>query len=124
MINYQSTNPSNNFIMLEKDVLIALSPNALFLFLHYRKLQSNEDNSNKNMMKRTSLKKTRFDAAKAELVRKGYLDTKQLFNNKYALYIGKESVKRYQQNYKSSENRHVQHELKQIKDNSLESQKK
>ena len=123
MINYQSRNPSKNFLMLENEAIEDLSPNAMFLYLHYRNLQSNQDNSNKTLMKLTSFKKTKFDAAKSELVSKGYLDTKQLFNNKYALYIGKESVQRYARSYKSSENRHVKHELKQLENSSLESQK-
>jgi len=107
--------------MLEKDAIKELSPNAMCLYLYYRQLQPNEDNSNKALMKLTTFKKTKFDAAKAELVKKGYLDTKQLFNNKYALYIGKESVNRYKYSYKSSENRHILYELKQIKKESLES---
>jgi len=123
MINYQSKNPSNNFIMLENDANKELSANALFLYLHYRQLQSNEDNSNKALMKLTTFKKTKFDAAKAELVKKGYLDTKQLYDNRYALYIGKTSVAQYKNAYKSSDNRHVQHELKKLNDDSLESQK-
>ncbi len=119
MINYQSERPSNNFLMLENSALDELSPMALYLYTCYRRLQPNEDNSNAHLMEVASLKKTRFDAAKAELVKKGYLDTKQLFGNKYALYIGKSSVEKYKYSYKSSDNRHVLHELK----NALESQK-
>jgi len=109
--------------MLEKDAIKELSPNGMLLYLSCRQLQPNEDNSNKALMKLTSFKKTKFNAAKAELVKKGYLDTKQLYDNKYALYIGKISVEQYKNSYKSSENRHVQYELKKLNDDSLESQK-
>ena len=65
------------------------------------KLASNEDNSNDALKKKTGFSKRRFDRAKKELVTKGYLNTKQLYGNIYALYIGKESVekhKRYERN--------------------------
>ena len=100
--------------MLENSARVELSPNALCLYICYRSLHHNENNSNAALMAVTSFKKTKFDAAKAELVKKGYLDTKQLHNNIYALYIGKQSVNKYKYSYKSSNNRHVSHELKQI----------
>ena len=120
MINYQSDNPINKFLMLEKSAHEELSPNALYLYICYRDLQAKEDNSNANLKIKSGMKKTRFDAAKAELFDKGYLDSKQLHGNRYALYIGKQSVKIYKHTQKKSENRHVQHELKKAKNSSLE----
>ena len=120
MLNYQSEKPYNKFLMLENEAHDELSPNALYLYICYRNLQAKEDNSNANLKIKSGMKKTRFDAAKAELFDKGYLDSKQLHGNKYALYIGKQSVKRYKLTQKKSENRHVQHELRKIKKSVLE----
>lgn len=117
MINYQSQNPSKNFIMLDRGIDDDLSPDAYFLLIKLMKLAPKEDNSNTELKKKTGFGKTRFDKAKAELVKKGYLDTKQLFSNKYAMYIGKESVRRYKALYKKSENRYEQNQISKVKKN-------
>ena len=123
MINYQSNNPSKKFLMLENSAHEELSPNALYLYICYRQLQGNENNSNANLKIKSRMKKTRFEAAKAELFDKGYLDSKQLHGNKYALYIGKEAVKQYKYTHKKSENRHVLQELRKLRGSDLEGSK-
>ena len=46
---------------------------------------------------------------------KGYLDTRQLHGNVYALYIGKESVQKYKKTLKKPNNRYEQKELQKVK---------
>lgn len=108
--------------MIDKGIDDELSPDAYFLLVKLMKLAPKENNSNAYLKQKTGFGKTRFDKAKAELVEKGYLDTKQLYANKYAMYIGKESVRKYKALHKTSENRHVQNEIRKIKQN-LESHK-
>jgi len=115
MINYQSPNPSKNFIMWDKRVDDELSADACYLHLKLMKLAPDENNSNTALKKKTKFSKRRFDRAKKELVNKGYLDTKQLYGNVYALYIGKESVHTYKKTYKKSDNRYEQKELQKVK---------
>ena len=114
MINYQSRNPSKNFIMWDKEVDNVLSADACYLLIKLMKLAPSENNSNDALKNKTGFSKRRFDRAKKELVNKGCLDTKQLYGNVYALYIGKESVHTYKKMYKKSDNRHEQKELQQI----------
>lgn len=115
MINYQSPNPSKNFIMWDKGVDDLLSADACYLLIKLMKLAPNENNSNDALKKKTGFSKRKFDRAKKELVNKGFLDTKQLYGNVYALYIGKESVHTYKKAYKKSDNRYEQKELQKVK---------
>lgn len=116
MINYQSQNPTKNFLMLEKTIDDNLSPEAYYLLVKLMKLSANENNSNQNMMKKTKFSKRKFDKAKKELVAKKYLDTKQVYDNVYAFYICKESVLHYRQKLKKSDNRHEKNEMKKSKE--------
>ncbi|SFV55660.1 hypothetical protein MNB_SV-3-131 [hydrothermal vent metagenome] len=115
MINYQSQNPKTKFIMVDRGIDDELSPDAYYLLIKYMKLAPNEDNSNDALKKKTDFSKWIFDRAKKELVTKGYLDTRQLHGNVYALYIGKESVQKYKKTSKKSNNRYEQKELQKIK---------
>jgi len=115
MINYQSPKAMAPFIMINREIDDVLSSDAYFLLIKLMKLASNECNSNKCLMEKTGLSRRRFDAAKKELVDKGFLDTKQLWGNRYALYIGQESVKQYKK-HKKTFNRHEQSELRKLKD--------
>ncbi len=115
MKNYQSPNPSKNFIMVDKGFDDDLSPDAYYLLIKFMKLAPNENNSNEDLKKKTSFSKRKFDRAKKELVTKGYLDTKQLYGNHYALYIGKESARDYKKRLKKSDNRYEQNEIRKIK---------
>lgn len=123
MINYQSQNPANNFMMVDRGIDDDLSPDAYYLLIKLMKLAPKEDNSNASLKKKTGFGKTRFDKAKAELIQKGYLDTKQLFGNKYALYIDKQSVKQYKKMYKKSENIYEQNQINKARQESIESHK-
>jgi len=114
MLNYQSHNPSRNFLMIDKEIDNDLSPDAYYLLIKLMKLASKENNSNNYLKKKTGFSKRRFDRAKAELIDKNYLDTKQVYGNRYLFYIGKQSVQEYRAKYKKSENRHVRNELKKI----------
>ena len=114
MINYQSSNPSKNFIMLEKKIDDELSAEAYYLLIKLMKLAPNERNSNDNLKKKTKFSKRIFARAKAELIDKGYLETKQLYDNYYAFYIGKQSVQQYKALYKKSNNRHEQNKLRKL----------
>lgn len=114
MINYQSQNPSKNFIMIDKGIDDDLSPDAYFLLIKLMKLAPNEKNSNEKIREKTKFSKRKLDKAKAELIEKNYLETKQLFGNRYALYIGKSKVKEYQDNYKRSYNRHEKNQIKKV----------
>jgi len=123
MINYQSPNPRTNFIMVDKGIADVLSPYAYYLLMAYMNLAPNEDNSNDALKMKTGFSKRKFDRAKKELVTKGYLDTRQLHGNVYALYIGKESVQKYKKRLKKSDNRYEQNELKKIKKENLDGSK-
>jgi hypothetical protein len=115
MINYQSANPSKEFLMVDKSIDENLSETAYYLLIKFMKLAPNERNDNTYLMKKTGFGKRKFDKAKKELVNKGYLDTKQLFDNKYALYIGKSSVSLYKRrNKQSANNRHEQNYLRKV----------
>lgn len=114
MINYQSSKPSAPFIMIDRKIDDVLSCDAYFLFIKLIKLAENECNSNKCLMKKTGLSRRRFEAAKKELVGTGYLETQQLWGNRYALYIGRESVKKYKYRKKGN-NRYEQSELRKLK---------
>jgi len=114
MINYQSKNPSNKFIMIDKGIDDELSPDAYYLLIKLMKLAPNESNSNTELKTKTKFSKRRFDRAKAELISKGYLETKQLFDNMYAFYIGKQSVQKYKAVYKKSNSRHEQNKIRKI----------
>jgi len=108
MINYQSQNPTKNFIMVDKGIDDDLSPDAYYLLIKLMKLAPNENNSNDALKQKTGFSKRKFDRAKKELVTKGYLDTKQLYGNKYALYIGKESVQKHK-SYERNKSRNGVH---------------
>jgi len=101
--------------MVDRGIDDELSPDAYYLLIKYMKLAPNEDNSNDALKKKTDFSKWIFDRAKKELVTKGYLDTRQLHGNVYALYIGKESVQKYKKTSKKSNNRYEQKELQKIK---------
>jgi hypothetical protein len=105
--------------MLSNDADEELGPDALFLYIKLKKLKSNEDNSNQALMAKTGLKEWSFKQAKAELIDKGYLDTKQVYGNKYAFYIGKDQVERYKNSFKKSYNRRELNQLKETKEQSL-----
>lgn len=115
MINYQSQNPQSNFIMLDKGIDDDLSPEAYYLLIKLMKLAPNEDNSNSALREKTKFSKRKYDRAKAELITKKCLETKQLYDNYYAFYIGKQSVLQYKKLYKKSDNRHEQKQFKNTK---------
>jgi hypothetical protein len=115
MINYQSPKPSKNFLMIDKDIDNDLTPDAYFLLIKLMKLAPNENNNNEALKKKTGFSKRKFDQAKKELVNKGHLDTKQLFDNRYAYYIGKECVRVYKNRFKKSDNRYEKNEIQKIK---------
>ena len=114
MLNHQSENPSTKFIMIDKGIDDELSPDAYYLLIKLVKLAPNEDNSTLALRAKTKFSKRIFDRAKAELISKNYLDTKQLYDNYYAFYIGKQSVQQYKTLYKKSNNRHEQTKIKKI----------
>ena len=99
--------------MVDKGIDDKLLCDAYFLLIKLMKLAPNACNSNKCMMDKTGLSRRRFEAAKKELINKCYLDTKQLWSNRYALYIGEQSVKQYKL-YKKTPNRHEQNEIKKF----------
>lgn len=123
MKNYQSQNPSKNFVMVDKGIDNHLSPDAYYLLIKLMKLAPKENNSNDALREKTGFSKRKFDSAKKELVAKGYLDTKQLYANHYALYIGKESVINYRKRLKKSDNRYEQNEIRKIKETNADSSK-
>jgi len=100
--------------MIDKGIDDVLSCDAYFLLIKLMKLAPNECNSNKCLMDKTGLSRRRFESAKKELVETGYLETQQLWDNRYAFYIGKESVKKYRHRKKGN-NRHEQCKLKKLK---------
>lgn len=102
--------------MIDKGIDDVLSSDAYFLLVKLMKLAPKECNSNKCLMEKTGLSRRRFEAAKKELVETGYLETQQLWGNRYALYIGRESVKKYKHRKKGN-NRHEQSELRKLKNN-------
>lgn len=114
MINYQSKKPSKNFLMIEKEIYDDLTMEAFFLFFKLRTLAPNESNSNQSLMQKTRLGKRKFDRAKKELVFKGYLDTKQLYDNVYAFYIGKEAVQSYKRSKIKKDNRYEHNAMKKL----------
>jgi len=95
MINYQSRNPPNDFTMLENEALFSLSADAYYLYAILRNLDKDADNSTKVLVRRTNLNKNAFQQAKNELINKGWLETKKLYANVFAFYIGKEVIKKY-----------------------------
>jgi uncharacterized membrane-anchored protein YhcB (DUF1043 family) len=101
--------------MIDKGIDDELSPDAYYLLIKLMKLAPNECNSNKYLREKTNFSKRRYDRAKAELVSKKYLETKQLYDNYYAFYIGKESTEIYKTRFKKSNNRHEQRELQELK---------
>lgn len=101
--------------MIDKVIDDELSPDAYYLLVKLMKLAPNESNSNQILRTKANFSKRRYDRAKAELVSKNYLETKQLYDNFYAFYIGKESVERYKTRYKKSNNRHEQREIQELK---------
>jgi len=115
MINYQSQ-ASKPFIMIDKGIDEDLSADAYYLFVKLIKLAPNESNSNTHLRDMTKFSKRRFDRAKAELIDKNYLETKQLYGNFYAFYIGKDAVMIYRTKHKKSDNRHVRNQMKKIKE--------
>ncbi len=114
MINYQSQVPKP-FIMIGKGVDNDLSADAYYLLIKLIKLAPNQSNSNDNLRVITQFSKRKFTKAKAELINKNYLETKQLYDNFYAFYIGKDAVENYRARYKISDNRHVKNQIKIIK---------
>ena len=108
--------------MVDKGIDDKLLCDAYFLLIKLMKLAPNECNSNTCMMEKTGLSRRRFESAKKELVEKDYLETQQLWDNRYALYIGKESVKNYKYR-KKTKNRHELSEMRKLK-NYIETTKK
>jgi hypothetical protein len=106
--------------MLERGIDDDLSPDAYYLLIKLMKLAPSEKNNNEVLKKKTGFSKRKFDRAKKELVTKGYLDTKQLHGNVYALFIGKESVRNYRKKHKKSDNRYEKNELREIAQNNLD----
>jgi len=122
MLNYQSSKPAAPFLMVDSKIDDVLSCDAYFLLIKLMKLAPKECNSNKCLMDKTGLSRRRFEAAKKELVEIGYLETQQLWDNRYAFYIGQESVKKYKHRKKGN-NRYEQSELRKHK-NDIETTKK
>ncbi len=114
MINYQSQKPSSPFIMVGKGIDNELSADAYYLLIKLMKIAPNESNSNDNLRAITQFSKRRFDRAKAELIDKNYLETKQLYDNFYAFYIGKDAVENYRARYKTSNNRRSKNKIRKI----------
>ena len=102
--------------MIHNEADEELTSKAFFLYIKLLKLMSNERNDKNTLMDKTGLSEYHFKKAKAELLDKGYLETKQLYGNVYAFYIGKESVQQYKQQFKQSYNRREKHQLKMIED--------
>ncbi len=100
--------------MIDKGIDNELSPEAYYLYIKLMKLAPNESNSNISLRNKTNFSKRRFDKAKAELIEKNYLETKQLYGNVYAFYIGRQKVQDYKTKHKKSDNRHVKNQLKRI----------
>ncbi len=108
--------------MIDKRIDDGLSSDAYFLLIKLMKLAPKECNSNKCLMEKTKLSRRRFEAAKKELVEAAYLETQQLWDNRYAFYIGHESVKKYKHRKKGN-NRHEQSELRKLKDDAESTEK-
>ena len=122
MINYQSSKPPPPFLMIGWGIDDDISSDAYFLLVKLMKLAPKECNSNKCLMEKTGLSRRRFETAKKELVKVGYLETQQLWGNRYALYIGRESVKRYKHRKKGN-NRYEQSELRKLKNDAETTEK-
>ena len=116
MLNYQSFEPSGNYMKLDKSLIHAMTESAFVLLITLTLLKANEDNSNEALMKLTGFGERKFLRSKNELIDKGYLDTRQVYGNKYVLYIGKESVKRYRTSKYKKDNRHECNQIKKIKE--------
>ena len=116
MRNYQSSEPSGNYMKLDKSLIHDMSESAFVLLITLTLLKANEDNSNEALMKLTGFGERKFLRSKNELIDKGYLDTRQVYANKYVLYIGKESVRRCRASKYKKENRHEAMQIKQIKE--------
>jgi len=58
MINYQSLNPSKNFIMIDKGIDIDLSSDAFYLLVKLMKLAPSESNSTAELRKKNKFFKT------------------------------------------------------------------
>ena len=119
MLNYQSPRPTRGFYQVPNITDDDLGPDAFYLYIKLRKLNSNEDNSMRALEEITGLSKWKLKKAKAELMDKCYLDVKQLFDNKYAFYIGKERVEQYKLSYKKSYSRREKNQIKDLKKGSL-----
>lgn len=118
MRNYKSPNPKSNFLMIDKEIIGDLSADAYYLLSYLTILKADQDNSNAVLKELTNFGDRRLINAKNELIDKGYLDTKQVYGNKYVFYIGKESVRRYRASRYKKDNRHEQNQIKQVKDSS------
>lgn len=119
MLNYKPPGPTSLFVKLENEAINELGPDAMYLYVKLRKLEPKESNDNQSLMVKTGLTEWKLKKAKNELIDKGFLDTQQLYGNRYALYISKEIVTFYQNSKKKSYNRHEKNQLKKIKKESL-----
>lgn len=119
MLNYKPPGSTSLFLKLEIEAINELDPEALYLYVMLRRLGPMESNDNKSLMTKTGLTEWKFKQAKNELIDKGFLDTKQLYDNRYAFYISKEIVTVYRNSYKKSYNRHEKNQLKKINKESL-----
>lgn len=104
-LNYNSPKPRDNFIMIENEAM-ELSPNAYYLYILLRNIDKDATNSNEVLAKRAKLNMHAYKKAKAELIEKKWLATQQLYGNRYAFYIGKIAVKRYNDRLKKWKNKH------------------
>lgn len=114
MLNYTPNEPTNLFVKMEREAIEELTANAFFLYAHLRRLSPNEDNSRLSLRKKTCLSEDKFRKAKNELLDRGFLDTKQVYGNKYVFYVSKEIVQRYKASRSKKYNRHELSQLKQV----------
>jgi len=119
LINYKPSGSTSLFLKLENEAINELGPDAMYLYVKLRKLGPMEPNDNKYLMDKTGLSEWKFKKAKNELIDKGFLDTKQLYGNIYALYIGKDNVNNYRNSAKKSYNRHEKNKLHAINKKTL-----
>jgi len=101
--------------MIGKEVDNELGANAYYLYVKLINLEPNEDNSNVKLKQKTGFGERKFLKAKNELIEKGYLDTRQVYSNKYVMYIGKQAVKRYRSSRFKKYNRHELNQIKKVK---------
>lgn len=106
MLNYKSPKPSIPYHQIGKEADKELGADAYFLYVKLIDLQGNEDNSNEALKQKTGFGDRKFIKAKNELIDKGYLDTRQVYGNRYVMYIGKRVVKRYRNSKYKKDNRH------------------